>query len=151
MGLLISPRPALISAILALLLIGFPLLAIDSIQISLMQREIDGANTRARELLVTTPSATYVPPLPAILQSLYTPAGMDHLAASRLPADGLAPLTHWAQQYIYDHQFPKECPPTARFLSVGSGAGMGSQMHVASWHLGGRGHAHTWGVLGFTG
>ena len=151
MDLLISPRPVLISAILAMLLIVFPLLAIDSIQISLMQREIDDANTRARELLATTPSATYVPPLPAILQTLYTTAGMDHLAALRLPADGLAPLTHWAQKYIYDHQFPATCPPSTKFLEASSGAGMGSQMHVASWHLGGRGHAHTWGVLGFTG
>ncbi|KAK6345113.1 hypothetical protein TWF718_007043 [Orbilia javanica] len=36
-----------------------------------------------------------------------TGSWQDHIHS--LDDDGLAPLTKWAQQYIYDHQHPKDC------------------------------------------
>ena len=74
-----------------------------------------------------------------VLSALYTPAGMDPLAVHRLPEEGLAPLTRWAQQYIFDHQNRRTSGgcATAKYLRhTDFNSGMGSMLHVSTYHLG---------------
>ena len=75
------------------------------------------------------------------IAALYTPAGMSFFAADRLPEDGLAPLTRWAQHFLHDHQHRKAggqggCG-AARYMVSDIFSGLGSMLHVATYHFGG--------------
>jgi hypothetical protein len=60
---------------------------------------------------------------------LYTPEGHQHLLSSRLNERGLAPLTRWTQNFIYQNQFVQDCS-SRRFIGFhGWKGGFGSEMH----------------------
>lgn len=80
---------------------------------------------------------------------LYTLAGHDHLAADDLPGDNLAPLTQFAQRWIYESQHPSDCASKTFLVSLGHvrGNGIGSILHVSGSHLSAaleRGWVFTW-------
>jgi hypothetical protein len=68
---------------------------------------------------------------------LYTPAGHAHDAvdALGLPDAGLARATRAAQRALRAHQFPHDGCSGKRFLTSAYLSGLGSMMHVASYHL----------------
>jgi hypothetical protein len=69
---------------------------------------------------------------------LYTSEGHVHDAWRRLPPGQIAPLTAEAQELLIARQFPAGGCSDARFLvSNGNlGGGIGSQIHIATSHLG---------------
>lgn len=90
--------------------------------------------------------AAFAPQLPATQQAvghdaatlLYTPGGHAHDAADALglPDSGLAPGTRAAQRALAAHQFPAGgCGGRRRFLTSTYVSGLGSMLHVATYHL----------------
>ena len=68
---------------------------------------------------------------------LYTPEGHSFGAAYGLPEEGLAPLTRWTQDFIYQHQHPSPgaCAAASFLRSDHYHSGLGSQLHVAGLQL----------------
>jgi hypothetical protein len=68
---------------------------------------------------------------------LYTVPGHDFLAANAFADERLAPLTQFAQSWIFEQQHPSSCVGRvfAKSLGHGYGNGIGSHMHVIGTHL----------------
>jgi hypothetical protein len=83
------------------------------------------------------------------LPYLYTTRGQNRLDYSGMNHAHLAPLTEWAQRYIWEAQHPHDCSKAKLVMNpyhiLG---GMGSQMHVGTWVLHyalDKGYVMTWG------
>lgn len=68
---------------------------------------------------------------------LYEPAGHTHDAFKNLDPSKLAPLTAWAQEYLWKHQHPEDCDKAEFVVSRGhvKGNGIGSILHVSGYHF----------------
>lgn len=96
--------------------------------------------------------ASPVPPAPAVVASpvavaekehispsarLYTIEGMHPLATEAYDDELLAPVTKFAQRWLFEHQNPSDCSGKkfAFSLGHGHGNGIGSHMHVIGTHF----------------
>ena len=68
---------------------------------------------------------------------LYEEEGMDYFAAERFGMRDLdlSPATKAVQRVIYEHQFPKDGCAGKKFITSQWTGGIGSQMHIATYHL----------------
>jgi len=67
---------------------------------------------------------------------LYTKAGNGYIPSKILSDKRLAPLTRWAQTYLYEHQNPVDCSQFRFLVTEGYSSGFGSELHVIGAHLG---------------
>eukprot|EP00966_Prymnesium_polylepis_P018066 417370-Prymnesium_polylepis.1 len=76
----------------------------------------------------------YAPPTQQWSSRMYSSRGHDHLAADDLPDDGLAPLTKWAQRFIYQRLHPPQinCSMVKFIVMHPHVGGFGAQLGVYS-------------------
>lgn len=88
-------------------------------------------------LACALPSATAYLDATAAAARLWTVEGHAPLAALDLDPAHLAPATHDVQRLLMRHQFrpAADCAAAAYLVGGVSGSGLGSQLHVATFHL----------------